>query len=153
MTRECFYPDGIKPNSSDGDYVPCSSNDETPSACCKTGDGCSTSGLCHGSSGFMYRGACTDSTWTAPECAQQCRNGTTTTNYPCKISYTQKSLQNSSLISGGFHMIHSFADSKTSFRAQLQPPVPLSRLQRIVHPHFLLRCAGRQRRPSRRLLR
>ena len=76
MTRDCFYPDGSRPSALEGDYFPCGPDGGPHSACCAKGDGCSTMGLCFGGSGYMYRGGCTDSNWTAPECPQSCRNGT-----------------------------------------------------------------------------
>lgn len=76
VTRDCFYPDGSRPSPSEGDYFPCGPDSGPHSACCAKGDGCSTNGLCFGNAGYMYRGGCTDSNWTAPECAQSCKNGT-----------------------------------------------------------------------------
>ena len=71
--RDCFYPDGTIPT--DYTYVACGPETGPESACCGQGHGCSVNGYCMGNAGFMYRGACTDSTWAAPECARHCQNG------------------------------------------------------------------------------
>ena len=73
LARDCFYPDGTIPT--DSNYVPCGPQDGPHSACCASGDGCSSTGYCFGSAGYMYRGGCTDKNWTAPECARHCKNG------------------------------------------------------------------------------
>lgn len=71
----CYYPDGSTP---DQDYVPCNTTtDSSHSACCASGDACSATGYCFGSSGFPYRGACTDSTWNATECCPACKDSAT----------------------------------------------------------------------------
>lgn len=78
----CYYPDGSVPTT----YVPCNSTaDGADSACCSVGDLCSIRGYCHGNVGFMYRGGCTDRTWTSPNCAAQCKQGTMGSFQPSPI--------------------------------------------------------------------
>ncbi len=72
MGLDCFYPNG----SVEANYVPCDPENGPHSACCAIGDGCSTTGLCYGNAGYMYRGGCTDPNWAAPACAQHCQKGT-----------------------------------------------------------------------------
>ena len=72
LARNCFLPNGN--NSRKLGYVPCGTEDGPHSACCGAGDGCSTSGLCQGNAGYMYRGGCTDSNWEAEQCASLCQN-------------------------------------------------------------------------------
>ena len=72
--RDCFLPNGTIPyDNGRKSYVPCGPDDGTHSGCCAPMDGCSTSGLCFGSAGYMYRGGCTDATWTSENCAQHCQ--------------------------------------------------------------------------------
>jgi len=67
----CYMPDGT---IDDKGTVPC--NTTAPvSACCDPRDSCSLSGLCLGASGWIYRSACTDKTWSSPACAAQCHTG------------------------------------------------------------------------------
>ncbi len=66
----CYQPNG----DVDSSVVPCNSTINS-SACCDPLDSCSTSGLCLGSSGFVYRSACTDPTWSSPNCPQICLRG------------------------------------------------------------------------------
>ncbi|PQE19297.1 hypothetical protein CJF31_00009389 [Rutstroemia sp. NJR-2017a BVV2] len=42
------------------------------SACCDPKDSCSTSGMCLGRSGYVYRGGCTDSTFGSENCPSFC---------------------------------------------------------------------------------
>ncbi|KAH6664824.1 hypothetical protein B0J14DRAFT_237526 [Halenospora varia] len=68
---QCFYPDGSE--ASDSIYVPCTA--ETYSSCCipSEGDVCQPSGLCYWPSGsYLFRGACTDQTWTSSNCPKVC---------------------------------------------------------------------------------
>ena len=68
----CYNPDGIVPS---GPYTPCNSTAEgVHSACCAVGDPCSITGYCYGRAGFLYRGGCTDQTWTSERCCPQCRD-------------------------------------------------------------------------------
>lgn len=64
----CFYPDGI---TTEPTHKPCNTTLST-SACCDPLDSCSTSGLCLGRSGFVYRGSCTDRTWKSANCPTTC---------------------------------------------------------------------------------
>ena len=75
LARKCYFPDGTIPTGRHSDYVPCGPENGPHSACCEPGEGCSTTGLCFGHAGYMYRGACTDKTWSAPACAQKCTSG------------------------------------------------------------------------------
>ncbi|KAH8653050.1 hypothetical protein BGZ60DRAFT_419455 [Tricladium varicosporioides] len=70
---QCFYPDGSEAN--DSVYVPCTG--ETYSSCCipLQGDVCQSNGLCYWPSGsYLFRGACTDQTWTSSNCPKVCVN-------------------------------------------------------------------------------
>ena len=60
LARDCFYPDGSLPVPQDGNYVPCGPENGPHSAYYTSGDSYSTTGLCFGGAGFMYRGGCTD---------------------------------------------------------------------------------------------
>jgi len=71
-TAVCYYPNGnIAPT-----YQPCNqTSDGSPSACCElSSSACSLTGYCYGNAGVMYRGGCTDSTFNAVECPQQCKD-------------------------------------------------------------------------------
>jgi hypothetical protein len=60
-------------------WVPCTSR--TNSACCvpAEGDICQSNGLCYyPPNKALFRGACTDPTWQAPECPQICLSGGST---------------------------------------------------------------------------
>ncbi|CAG8975010.1 hypothetical protein HYALB_00012143 [Hymenoscyphus albidus] len=69
---QCFYPDG---KTVDPQHVPCNQTagiaTNTFSSCCSRPDACTTSGLCLGSAGWVYRGSCTDASWASPNCAKQ----------------------------------------------------------------------------------
>lgn len=63
----CFFPDG----SSDPAFVPCSPNGD--GSCCFSSDTCTQYGYCLNiSTGYHYRGACTDSAWLNPSCPDYC---------------------------------------------------------------------------------
>ncbi|KAK6359179.1 hypothetical protein TWF696_000344 [Orbilia brochopaga] len=67
--KDCYYPDGSVASK----YSPCDeSADNSP--CCAQSDNvaCLSSGLCYGQYGYVYRGACTDSSWEASECPDPC---------------------------------------------------------------------------------
>jgi hypothetical protein len=72
-TQTCYWPDG-----STNDYTPCPGvTDVSPGPCCSSGDAClqgtGAVGNCASErDGFLYRGACSDSSWSAPNCAQSC---------------------------------------------------------------------------------
>ncbi|KAM3087452.1 hypothetical protein ACMFMG_001539 [Clarireedia jacksonii] len=64
----CWYPDGI---TAEPAHVPCNQTISGASACCDPNDSCTTSGMCLGASGWVYRGSCTDSSWKSGNCANQ----------------------------------------------------------------------------------
>lgn len=72
----CYYPDGTEAT----DHTPCNASaSNTPtdaSSCCHdiSNSYCQDNNLCTWN-GAMYRGACTDKTWTSPNCPQQCTEG------------------------------------------------------------------------------
>lgn len=78
----CYYPDGTEAT----DHTPCNgSASNTPtdaSSCCHdiSNSYCQDNNLCTWN-GAMYRGACTDKTWTSPNCPQQCTEGSQS-SYP-----------------------------------------------------------------------
>ena len=60
----CYWPSG---NVAQSNYVACNST-AAVSACCAANDACTTFGWCLGSSGFVYRGGCTDAHWSTDAC-------------------------------------------------------------------------------------
>ncbi|PQE17390.1 effector OEC112 precursor protein [Rutstroemia sp. NJR-2017a BVV2] len=70
----CWYPDGA---TAEPGHVPCNQTISGASACCDPDDSCTTSGMCLGASGWVYRGSCTDSDWESDNCANQFPNCTT----------------------------------------------------------------------------
>jgi len=66
----CYQPNG----NIDTSVVPCNTTINS-SACCAPTDSCTTSGLCLGASGYVYRSACTDLTWSSKNCPAICQNG------------------------------------------------------------------------------
>lgn len=83
-TAACYFPNGTDRNANKGfePYQPCVvSDDGRPSMCCRTNDGnpdtCQPDGLCLNDDfgGILWREACTDKTWTAPECIKLCIDG------------------------------------------------------------------------------
>lgn len=74
VSSTCYWPDESVVSDS-WHYTPCSSTaNGVDSACCDENDVCSSTGFCLGRGGYMYRGACTDSSWNAEACCQECRN-------------------------------------------------------------------------------
>jgi hypothetical protein len=67
-TIPCYFPDGTV---FDGG-ISCLTNG-TNSMCCASGDVCTTSGWCLGSSGYLYRGGCTDRSWISNACMSICK--------------------------------------------------------------------------------
>lgn len=66
----CYWPDGSTVTQTQGNYVPC--NDSGNSTCCLETESCLTNGLCFGGYlEFIYRGACTDRSWSTPACPNQ----------------------------------------------------------------------------------
>ncbi|KAF8864679.1 hypothetical protein BDZ45DRAFT_669452 [Acephala macrosclerotiorum] len=54
--------------------------------CCAVDDACTTRGWCLGSAGYVYRGGCTDNSWTSSACQQLCKltnTGNSQNLYPC----------------------------------------------------------------------
>ena len=72
-TQTCYFPDGSTNN-----YTPCPGISGTdPGPCCSPGDTClqgsGAVGNCASeANGFLYRGACSDPSWAAADCAQSC---------------------------------------------------------------------------------
>ena len=68
----CYWRDGSIATFGGNNYTPCSSS--SVSTCCllAEGDTCTANGLCESSSGYLFRNACTDSTWTSPDCLPLC---------------------------------------------------------------------------------
>ncbi|KAK6500525.1 hypothetical protein TWF481_010868 [Arthrobotrys musiformis] len=68
--RACYFPDGTRAS----DHMACSpeaeEDEDTHSACCSVVDNvaCLSSKLCINQNGFVYRGSCTDRTWTDKSC-------------------------------------------------------------------------------------
>ena len=71
----CYFPD----KSIATGYELCNSTLAGPngsgSACCVTGDICTTGGFCLNDMYYPYRGACTDKSWNSASCATECLNG------------------------------------------------------------------------------
>lgn len=78
VAQVCYYPDGTV--ADDFNYQPCSgASGGTYTSCCvpEEGDICLSNGLCYFPSrpprgNYIYRGACTDQSWSNPACAQSC---------------------------------------------------------------------------------
>lgn len=68
--QQCYNPNGVA-----APYAVCNASSTTGSACCGTGDPCTTTGYCAGSAGFLYRGGCTDKQFNSDSCASLCRGG------------------------------------------------------------------------------
>lgn len=85
----CYYPDGTEAT----DHTPCNgSASNTPtdaSSCCHdiSNSYCQDNNLCTWN-GAMYRGACTDKTWTSPNCPQQCTECSQSSSHPLAQSRT-----------------------------------------------------------------
>lgn len=84
VAAACYFPNGTDRNANKGyePYQPCVASDGgQASMCCRTNDGypdtCQSDGLCRndGFDGILWREACTDKTWTAPECIKLCIDG------------------------------------------------------------------------------
>ena len=71
----CYYPDKSRATA----YEACNSTlagpDGVGSACCASGDICTTGGFCLNGDYYPYRGACTDRSWNSNSCASECLNG------------------------------------------------------------------------------
>ncbi|KAM3072174.1 hypothetical protein ACMFMG_008630 [Clarireedia jacksonii] len=69
----CWLPDAVAFDNVG--MKPCNTtlaDSSEGSACCDPRDSCSTSGLCLGRSGYVYRGGCTDSTFGTANCPSLC---------------------------------------------------------------------------------
>ncbi len=88
VSRTCYWPDESIVSDQEGDnYTPCNSTaNGVDSACCDKDDVCSSSGYCLGRSGYMYRGACTDPSWNAEACSQECKDS----KHPIAKAYLQR---------------------------------------------------------------
>ncbi|KAF2136575.1 uncharacterized protein K452DRAFT_128594 [Aplosporella prunicola CBS 121167] len=66
----CYSPSGDIAE----DWQPCNATTNgQASACCDLRNSvCTTTGLCFGGAGHIYRGGCTDRHWSAPECTNHC---------------------------------------------------------------------------------
>ncbi|KAF2421163.1 hypothetical protein EJ08DRAFT_738318 [Tothia fuscella] len=65
-SKDCYFPNGaFAPN-----YTPCDPGTKN-SACCSTGQTCTTHGLCF-DNGYLARGACTDKNWDNEACPKYC---------------------------------------------------------------------------------
>ncbi|OCL10570.1 hypothetical protein AOQ84DRAFT_213534 [Glonium stellatum] len=69
VSATCYWPDG---NATSTDYAPC--NYGVTSMCCDAAhdDICTAEGLCLYQETSYTRDACTDSTWTSPNCVSAC---------------------------------------------------------------------------------
>ncbi|OCK79359.1 hypothetical protein K432DRAFT_405676 [Lepidopterella palustris CBS 459.81] len=86
LTAPCsYYPDGSFPQ----DYTYQACTGDTYSSCCipSEGDQCMSNGLCFYPGGqYLFRGACTDKTWSAKECFQHCKTGDSASSYDELVS-------------------------------------------------------------------
>lgn len=75
QNEACYWPDG---SNADG-FVQCKNT--SPGGftfCCGVADTCTVGGYCVGVGvGQLYRGGCTDQTWTASQCPQECTTSKT----------------------------------------------------------------------------
>ena len=77
VTQKCVWKDG----SIALGYVPCNET-ATSGTCCNEFEGCLSSGLCYGSVGMVYRGACIN-TWDPSSCMTVCDDSEyITTSHP-----------------------------------------------------------------------
>ena len=73
FSSTCYWPNEDAVSDRWG-YVLCNSTaNAVHSTCCAGGDLCTLEGYCFGHEGYMYRGACTDSSWEAQACCSSCR--------------------------------------------------------------------------------
>ncbi|KAK0737276.1 hypothetical protein B0T21DRAFT_383285 [Apiosordaria backusii] len=70
----CYYPNG---NEARNDF-PCNQDADGASTCCNGDMGytCMTNKYCRSPKGDLVRGACTDPSFSSPECPKPCGNGT-----------------------------------------------------------------------------
>jgi hypothetical protein len=73
----CYLPDG----SSLGDGLRVCDPSAPASACCASGDECTTNGFCKagndGDNNWLWRGGCTDKTWESDSCPKHCWDSST----------------------------------------------------------------------------
>lgn len=124
----CYYPDGTEAT----DHTPCNASaSNTPtdaSSCCHdtSNSYCQDNNLCTWN-GAMYRGACTDKSWTSPSCPQQCTEGSVFRLPP--LSSPNSLNSNSELTS----------PTKKSSTQHSHEHIPLPRLRRLgMRTHRLL---------------
>ncbi|KUJ12612.1 uncharacterized protein LY89DRAFT_210876 [Mollisia scopiformis] len=72
----CWFPDG-QTNGASGspEFVPCNPS-AAQSACCAVGETCVGNNLCLSGNGLMYRGGCTDKTFSNGACPSLCTDDT-----------------------------------------------------------------------------
>lgn len=104
-TLLCYWPDGTV---TDG-VLPCLTNGTT-SMCCAVGDACTTSGWCLGSSGYIYRGGCTDQSWPSSSCLSI-----------CKGSFSHPYLSFFPIVAGGREIINQRCADQSSGSENLYP--------------------------------
>lgn len=69
VAQTCIWRDG----SIATNFLPCGNSTATTGSCCLSGESCLGSGLCYGSIGLVYRGACIN-TW-GGDCPTYCDDG------------------------------------------------------------------------------
>ncbi|RDW58467.1 hypothetical protein BP5796_12397 [Coleophoma crateriformis] len=81
--QQCYWPNGSKIRP--GEFLACNATSAV-SACCYVDDACTTYGWCLGGSGYVYRGGCTDKTWSSQVCQQSCMTDRSTAQklFPCE---------------------------------------------------------------------
>ncbi|RDI77391.1 hypothetical protein Vi05172_g12612 [Venturia inaequalis] len=68
----CYWPNGAVATES---TLPCSSLDSSLKHCCAKNEACLSNGMCFSAGGGgLYRGACTDQSWTTIGCPQFCNS-------------------------------------------------------------------------------
>ena len=81
--EECYLPDG----SSLGGGLRVCDPSAPASACCASGDECTTNGFCKagndGDNNWLWRGGCTDKTWESDSCPKYCWDSSTSMATHC----------------------------------------------------------------------
>ena len=67
IEQTCVWSDGSIATG----LLPCANSTATSGRCCFAGEACLASGLCYGSLGLVYRGACINS-WGGGDCPTYC---------------------------------------------------------------------------------
>ena len=78
--QECYFPDGSQAMWDGNPYVLCNTTTGQASACCGPHDVCTTTGLCFGHAGLLFRGGCTDKSFFSAECPSLCAKGNSILN-------------------------------------------------------------------------